>query len=101
MDIKIDIDGKRVTATLDGALVGNLAVIDAAKEAFEDQTEVEVFGLFPVVAQTSTPLGLLAGLSAYRPGRVVVIQAPNELTDALDALFAGLRECYLPQAGHE
>lgn len=57
-------------------------IVREAKLAAEIGQQVRI-GHVDVTADASTPLGALAALHAYRPGRTTVIEAPNEVYDAI------------------
>lgn len=84
--VTVEIDG--LTASWNGReFTGDTELVEAAKRAVELRETVEVFGRIPIDTTSVDPYGALAALSAYRPGRVFVTQAPEELTDWLELMF--------------
>lgn len=65
-----------------GVFVGDPELVEWAKTRAEFHNTVRVFGL-DLECDADTPLGALAALSSWSPGRTIVIEAPNEIIDAL------------------
>lgn len=73
------------TAAWDGfQFTGDRRITAAARTAAAVGTVVEILGRFPAVADSSDPLGATAALFAYRPGRTIILGAPDDVIDWLD-----------------
>lgn len=88
--VTVDVDG--LHAHWDGtAFTGDGTVVEAARVAVKIGQVVDVFGLFPVQADDTDPVGAVAALSAHRPGRTRVTELPEDVSDWFDDAFAELR----------
>lgn len=84
--ISVDIDGRH--ASWDGTVfTGDADLVHAAEEAADEAAPVAIFGLFPVPAGRDEPIGRLAALAAFKPGRMFVTQAPADVVEWLDEAF--------------
>lgn len=84
--VAVDVDGLQA-AWCDGHFTWTgdpraRKVVQEAKLAAEISQEVRI-GQVYVTADATTPLGALAALHAYRPGRTTVIEAPQDVYDAI------------------
>lgn len=70
------------------AFAGHPQVVAAANRAANLGLPVPIYGLEFAVADRATPVGALAALSAFRPGRTLLVSEPNdELDEVLDRCF--------------
>ncbi|HLS26763.1 MAG TPA: hypothetical protein VK063_12910 [Beutenbergiaceae bacterium] len=84
--ITVDIDG-RIASWRAGQFTGDPEVVAAAGFAIEHGQTVAVFDQVPIEARADEPLGALAALSAFNPGRVFVTELPEAVANWLTAVF--------------
>lgn len=80
--VSITLDG-RGAAWCDGEFSGDPDIVDFARSLALLEVEVPVHG-FAIRTATDEPVGALAALLAYSPGRARVVQAPKDLLDILE-----------------
>lgn len=73
--VAVSIDGKGV-AWCDGVFQGDRALVAYAERAAEIRQTVRLHDTV-VTADPDTPLGALAALAAYSPGRARITEAPD------------------------
>lgn len=69
----------------DGLFVGDNELTDWARGMIASRTPVHVFA--QVIECDNTPLGALAALASYAPGRVIVTAAPDDVVAIIDPAF--------------
>lgn len=79
--VAVNIDG-RGAAWCDGIYSGDHDVIAHAKESAEIGTPVP-YGFGWIASASDTPVGALASLMSYSPGRALITQAPPSVLNAL------------------
>lgn len=72
----------KTAAWNDGHFVGDQDVVKFAEHMASGAVEVEVFNQ-TITASYTDPLGALAAMAAYWPGRVIVTEAPEEVLEAI------------------
>lgn len=66
----------------DGHFVGDKPLVEFAENMADGAVELPIFGQV-ITASYTDPLGALAAMAGYWPGRVVVTQAPPEVYEAI------------------
>lgn len=65
-----------------GVFAGDDELVEWAREMADAEEPVVVFGM-EVIAGHYTPLGALAAMASYWPGRAIVTEAPDNVLDLL------------------
>lgn len=67
-----------------GVFAGDRPLVEWAQGVADSRVEVEVFGR-RVTAGADTPLGAVAAIASWAPGRALVVAAPDEVLEALSS----------------
>ncbi|MGC0252608.1 hypothetical protein [Pseudactinotalea sp. Z1748] len=84
--ITVDIDG-HLASWRGGEFTGDPGIVAAATEAICQERTIDIFDRFPVLAESGHPVGALAALSTFNPGRVFITELPDGLAQWLTAAF--------------
>lgn len=77
--IAVSIDGLGI-AWCDGIFAGDQELVENAKLNARLSRPIELFRC-DLVCDASTPLGALAAMASWNPGRAVLIQSTDEIND--------------------
>lgn len=92
--VVVDCDGR--LASWDGTdFRGDAEIVDAALEAVELRQQVPVLGLAHAVAGDADPIAAAAALCAFAPGRTILVENPQAVTDWLDGVLGEHDEAFL------